>query len=103
MVNDAFWRDEGDGDIRFEGSITDYNNRPVAVSGNETSSQERLTIDVKLKYINTIDPAKNVETNLSRFRDYDPTDNFDALEDDLVTEIIGDLVQDIYDKSLGDW
>ena len=92
-----------DGDIRFEGSITDYNNRPVAVASNETSSQERLTIAVKLKYINTIDPAKNVETNLSRFRDYDPTDNFDTLEDDLVTEIIGDLVQDIYDKSLGDW
>ncbi len=94
---------EVDGDIQYQGQITTYQVAAVAVTNNETSAQERLTIGVKMNYINTLDPEQNVETIVNRFRDYDPNENFDSIEDDLVTEIIKELVQDIYDKSLGNW
>lgn len=92
-----------DGDIRYEGYIQDYKITPVAVTSNETSAQERLTILVRLKYYDTINQDKNKELSVTQFRDYDPNVNFEDIEDGLVEEIIGDLVQDMYNKTLGDW
>jgi len=94
---------EEDGDLRFEGYISSYRNAPIAVGSDESASQERLTMSIQMKYINTLDPAQNVETSLSRYQDYNATQDFNSVEDQLVTEIIEQLVQDIYDKSLGNW
>ncbi len=94
---------EQDGDIRYEGYISNYRNSPVAVNVNENASQERLTISVHLTYVNTIDPAKNIEATVTHFIDYDPNVNFDTIEDKLASDIMDQLAQKIYDKSLGDW
>ncbi len=56
-----------DGDLQFEGSITGYSVKSVAIQGNETAALNRLTITVKVKFTNTKDKEANFENNFSRY------------------------------------
>lgn len=45
------------GDLAFEGEITSYTVQPVAVTSNDMAAMNRLTITVKVKFTNRIDPT----------------------------------------------
>ncbi len=91
------------GDLQYEGVVTDFQIGSAAISSEEITSLNRLTITIKVKYINTFDREKNFDKNFSRFADYDSGVNFSTLEDNLVKEINDQLTQDIFDASLGAW
>jgi len=91
------------GDLQFEGVVTGYQIGNAAISSEEFTSLNRLTITVKVKYTNTIEKDKSFEKNFSRFVDYDSQQNFSDIEPDLVDDVNGQLVQDIFDASLGAW
>jgi hypothetical protein len=85
------------GDLQFEGIVTGYQIGNAAISSEEFTTLNRLTITVKVKYTNAI------EKNFSRFADYDSQVNFTDIEIELVEEVNGQLTQDIFDASLGAW
>lgn len=91
------------GDLRYEGSVTGYDIRPVAIQGNETASLNRLTITVNVKYVNTLDTKKNFEQTFSRFVDFNSNQQLSAIEEELMNEVNKQLVQDIFDRSLSNW
>ena len=68
-------------DLQFEGSITGYDVRPVAIQANETASLNRLTITVNVIYKNTFDEKKNFEQNFTRFADYSSAEQFSTVEE----------------------
>lgn len=91
------------GDLQYEGTITRYESGNAAVSSDELTTLNRLTISVKVKYMNTIEREKNFERTFTRFADYDSERNFNDVEDELIEEINGQIIQDIFDASLGAW
>lgn len=91
------------GDLQFEGVVTNYQIGNAAISSEEFTTLNRLTITVKVKYTNTIEKDKSFEKNFSRFVDYDSQDNFTNIEPDLVEDVNSQLTQDIFDASLGAW
>lgn len=91
------------GDLAFDGSITDYRTQPVAITGDETAALNRLTIAVRVTYTNRFDEKQNFETTFSRFEDYESTQSLSEVEEQLVSEIIEALVQDIFDRSVVNW
>ncbi len=91
------------GDITYEGFITGYEVRPVAISGNETASVNRLTITVQVKFVNTKNEKKNFESSFTRFADFESTSELSSIEENLIKQINDQLVQDIFDKSLSNW
>lgn len=92
-----------DGDLQFEGEITSYNLKPIAIQADETAAQNRLTISVKVKYTNMKDDEFNYHTNFSRFRDYSSTQELSDVEQQLLEEIAQELVEDIFNKALSNW
>lgn len=92
-----------DGDVHFDGEITGYDVQPVAIQASETAALNRLTITVNVRYMNATDKAKNSEFSVSRFLDYDSTQDLSSVEATLVTEISRQLAQDIFDRTLGNW
>jgi len=94
---------EKKGDLQYEGVVTGYVTSSAAVSGEEFTTNNRLTISVKVKYTNTFDREKNFERSFSRFADYDASLDFNNVENDLIAEINRQLTQDIFDASLGAW
>jgi hypothetical protein len=92
-----------EGDLRFEGSITGYAVTSVAIQGNETAALNRLTITVKVKFVNTKDSTLDFETNFSRFSDYESSQNLASIEDELIKDINDQLTQDIFNKAVSNW
>lgn len=97
------------GDWLIEGVISDYRISPIAIqAGSETAAQNRLTMTVNFswKYTREIDEESTsyeLEGNesVSSFVDYDSSVDFSAVEDELLTELVRQLSQDIYDKVFG--
>src|SRR5688572_12565468 len=91
------------GDLHFEGSITDYFTQPTAIQGNDQAALNRLTINVKVKFINTKDEKQSFESAFSRFADYDSRKNLASVETELINEICNQLVDDIFNKAVINW
>ena len=91
------------GDLHFEGQITNYSTAPIAIQGNETASQNRLTITVSIKFINAKDDRQDFEKSFSRFTDYDSKSSLTSVENTLIEEIKQQLVQDIFNASIANW
>ena len=91
------------GDIQFEGYISGYQTRPVAIQGNQTAAQNRLTITVNVTYTNTKDEAKSFEKAFTRFADFDATQNLIDVQDGLIEEINEQLILDIFNEAVVNW
>lgn len=91
------------GDIRFEGYISGYQTRPIAIQGNETAAKNRLTINVNVTYTDTKDEAKSFEKTFSRFADFDATQNLADVEQSLIEEINEQLILDIFNEAVVNW
>lgn len=94
---------EGVGDLHFEGSITGYSTRPTAISGDDQAELNRLTVTVRVVFINEYDPDSDFERNFSRYFDYDSSLSLNQVEDQALTEIIEALVDDIFNASVVNW
>lgn len=90
-------------DLYFEGSVTAYGTQPVAIKAGDVASQNRLTITVKVKFVNNKDKNANFDTSFSRYEDYDSQYNLTDVEDQLVKSIIESLVDDIFTKAVVNW
>ena len=94
---------ESNGDLQFEGSVTNYVVAPVAIQSNETASLTRLSITVKIKYTNTLEPDLNFEKSFTKFADFSATESLFAVQEDLWKQINDHLAQEIYNASVGNW
>ncbi|SHF04591.1 Lipopolysaccharide-assembly [Mariniphaga anaerophila] len=92
-----------DGDLIFEGQITGYDVRPMSIQKEDMAALNRLTISVRVKYTNNIDPDQNIEQTFSAYEDFDATSSLSAVEDGLVPEIITKLTEDIFNATLANW
>lgn len=92
-----------DGDLQFSGSIVDYNNMPVAIQGDETAALTRVTMTVKVKFVNTVDESQSFESNFSRFEDFPTSNDLSSVEQEILTSINNQLTQDIFNKAVTNW
>lgn len=92
-----------DGDLQVSGEITGYDTRASALSASDEVSLNRLTITVKVKFVNTKDPEADFEQQFSRYRDYAATLDFSAVESNLMNEIVTELCEDIFNKAVVNW
>jgi hypothetical protein len=91
------------GDVQFSGEITGYDTRPTAITGDETAARNRLTITVRVKYTNAVEPDLDYDSSFSRYEDYDASQNLTDVENDLIDLIVEDLVEDIFNKAFISW
>ena len=94
---------DGNADLEMTGEITGYSLSPQAVGENAYATETRLTITVKVKYTDTKNPANNVEQSFSAYRQFDASLMLTDVQDDLCEEISGELVDLIFNATLGNW
>lgn len=90
-------------DVHFKGTITDYRVSPVSITGNDQAAKTRLTITIKVDYVNTINPDDNFSANFSRYEDFKSDKNLSDVEEELNQEISDRLVEDIFKKAFSNW
>lgn len=91
------------GDVSFEGEITDYDTRPLTVSGNAQAAMNRFTISVKVKFTNSVEPDFSYEQTFSRYEDYSGDKQLSDVEDELVEKIVEQLLEDIFNRAFVNW
>ncbi|MBP5365512.1 MAG: LptE family protein [Bacteroidales bacterium] len=94
---------EDRGDIEFSGNITGYSTQPMAIKADAVSAQTRLNVSVKIQCRNFKDPKKDWEQSFSAYRDYDSEDNLADVEETLVSQLVEELTENIFNKAFADW
>lgn len=92
-----------EGDLQVSGEITGYATRASALSSSDEVSMNRLTITIKVRFVNQVDPDADFEQSFSRYRDYAATLDFSSVESGLVSEIVAELCEDVFNKAVVNW
>ena len=92
-----------DGDLEVSGSIMSYDVAPMAVTSAEVAAQNRLTITVKITFVNRKHEEDNFEKSFAAFADYDSNQSLDSVEAGLCDEIVEKLVEDIFNATVANW
>lgn len=91
------------GDIQIEGEITGYNIQGTAVREDAFASQTRLTITVRVVYTNNKEQDSDVDQVFSSFREYPSDRQLEDVQDGLIDEMVRELVDMIYNATVGNW
>ena len=91
------------GDLELEGEITGYDFAPMAVKEDAIASQTRLTITVRVRYSNRVNPDEDFEQSFSAYREFYSNLMPQQVEGTLCEEIIEEIVDQIYNATVANW
>lgn len=95
---------EEDGDMTFAGEIIDYKSDPISISAEEQAVQNRLTIAVRIRFVNKAQPNNSFpDKTFVGYGDYPSDQMLTSVEARLIPEITKKLVDDIFNAALGQW
>jgi hypothetical protein len=84
------------------GYLTDYSVTTTGIS-NQNASTNRLNVSFLLIFKNTLDQTKDVEVEVTRNYDFDAKLSFDQAQSQLGTEVVKNLVDEIFNKIFSNW
>jgi hypothetical protein len=92
-----------DGDLIYEGDITEYSVTPMSATAENTAAQNRLKMTVHLTFTNTKREEDDFSKSFSFFYDF-PADKqvYDVI-DTAHKEIFERITQDIFNSTLAKW
>jgi len=93
----------GPGDVDFEGEITGYNTLPLTVAADAQAASNRFTITVRVRFTNSVNPELSYDQSFSRYADYDSSLDLSQVEKKLSEDIVGLLIEDIFNKAFVNW
>ena len=96
-------KESSSADLIFIGEVTNYSIKPISISSNESATQNRLSITVKIKYENKINSLDNYEKEFTNYTDFDSELDFLEIEESLNKLIIEDLIESIFNDSFSNW
>ncbi len=93
-----------DGDLEIVGAVTGYDVKATAITANESAAMNRLTVNVKISFVNRKYPEEDFENkSFSAYADFDATQSLDAVEASLCEEIIEKLCEDMFNATVANW
>lgn len=94
---------DGASDLQIEGEITRYDLSPQAVTEDAYASKTRLTIAVRVRYTDNKNDKNSVDQTFSAYRDFDASQLLIDVQDELCQQICEELVDLIFNATLGNW
>ncbi|MDL2223898.1 LPS assembly lipoprotein LptE [Bacteroidales bacterium OttesenSCG-928-M06] len=92
------------GDIEIDGEITGYDIQGMAVKEDAFASRTRLTITIRVRYINNKEPDGDVDRSFSASREFDSSQAQDmSVQENLNQEIVDELIDMIYNATVANW
>ncbi len=93
-----------DGNLEIVGAITGYDVKATAISAKEQATQNRLTVSVKVTFLNRKFPEDDFEDKgFSAYADFDASQSLDAVEASLCEEIVEKICDDIFNATVAKW
>lgn len=93
-----------DGDLEIVGAVTGYDVKASAITANEQAAQSRLTVNVKISFVNRKYPEEGFDDkSFSAYQDFDASQSLDAVEATLCEDIVEQLCEDIFNATVAQW
>lgn len=90
------------GDLRLSGEITGYDQFNKSISADGSSAQVQLKMTVNIRFTNT-KTNQNWERQFSATSQYDSSRQLTAVQEQLVTEMVRDICEQIFSATVADW
>ncbi len=91
------------GDLRIDGEITRYEQRNKAVSSEGYSAQTELSMTVNVRFTNNVNHAEDFERQFSANASYETTQSLNAVQEELVTQMVKDITDQIFNATVANW
>jgi len=91
------------GDLKIDGEITKYDQRNKSVSSEGYSAQTELTMTVNVRFTNNVNHAEDFEKQFSASATYETTQSLNAVQEELVTEMVKDITDQIFNATVANW
>ena len=92
------------GDLVIDGEITGYNQFNEAIDASGYSSKVKLTLTIKVNYENTTNEEENfTNRTFTAFQTYDSSRLLTEVQDELITILVKDIAEQIYNSTVANW
>ena len=91
------------GDLKLEGEITKYEQRNKSVSAEGHSAQVELTMTVNVRFTNNVNHSQDFEQQFSASQSYDSNLSLTAVQEELVTQMVKDITDQIFNATVANW
>lgn len=90
-------------EVTIEGVVSSYSITPVALQEGDNAIQNRLTVTVKFEIFISKPEEDVMNLTSSRFVDYDANTDLSTVENELLSEVSEQIVQDVLNKLFANW
>ncbi|MCQ2257383.1 MAG: LPS assembly lipoprotein LptE [Bacteroidaceae bacterium] len=91
------------GDLQLSGEIVEYSQTNKSIASDGFSAQTQLKMTVNVRFVNNINHDEDFEQRFSATTSYDSSQQLAAVQEGLVTEMIKDIVDQIFNATVANW
>ncbi len=91
------------GDLKLEGEITQYQQRNKSVSAEGYSAQTELSMTVNVRFTNNKNHEEDFEQQFTATQSYETTLSLNAVQQELVSLMVKDICDQIFNAALANW
>ena len=91
------------GDLKIEGEITQYQQRNKSVSSEGYSAQTELSMTVNVRFTNNVNHNEDFEQQFTATASYESTLSLNAVQDELVAEMVKNICEQIFNAAVANW
>ena len=89
--------------IQIEGEITQYTQRNKSVAADGRSAQTELSITVNVRFTNNVNHNEDFERQFTASKSYETTQSLASVQEELVTQMVKDLADQIFNATVANW
>ncbi|MBR2881414.1 MAG: LptE family protein, partial [Prevotella sp.] len=91
------------GDLQISGEIVEYSQFNKAVAADGYSAQTQLKMTVNVRFVNNQNHDEDFEQRFSATTQYDSSLQLNAVQEELVTQMVKDIVDQIFNATVANW
>lgn len=91
------------GDLKVEGEITRYEQRNKSVSSEGYSAQTELSMTVNVRFVNNTNHDEDFERQFTATATYETTQSLNSVQEELVTQMVKDITDQIFNATVANW
>lgn len=91
------------GDMQLSGEIVEYTQTNKAISADGFSAQTQLKISINVRFTNNSNHDEDFERRFSATTEYDSSQQLNAVQEELVQQMIDDIVDQIFNATVANW
>jgi len=91
------------GDLQLAGEIVAFDQFNKGISSEGYSSQVQLKMTVNVRFVNNKKHSDDFERQFSATADYDASQQLNAVQEELVTQMVKDITDQIFNATVANW